>query len=1745
MRHAIIAVGVVGAFTVAQLPAQQPPAEQPAPAEQAVDPVSRQATEMEGQLGKYADSAPEAAEIMVKLAELYHQHGRVFGLVRAAQRFVAAHPTDPRHKDMMLRLIDGLEAASRNKDLAVACRQFLARYPQAGECAAVEVRLAATEDQLEDPIRAAEAYRLVWQRQPNANGRVAGVNAAAKFATSGNHEIIAKGAALSEEMLDKLPNGSFAEECGWRAFWEWRRIARWAESNAVGLKLLGRGLPADRERQWSIHRYMAENYWNQSQHANAADSLAKARAIRDDQYAHYQQIQQAYSAGVKGPQLEPLVNEYVQKYPQRPDRFERQALLGHAFLRDGDKPRALQIFASLLPHEAVGHSLASVYVQNNGNEPPQVAQSEQALVAAIAQNPKQAYYLRHVLAFEIYRDRVKDNAKAKQVLREMLSSSPSDDGHSWNAISWLLSVDEDENEFRQDVARIIAARRQHLHWTNFRSYLANWQQQAKRNKDLQARAEFVAQELAKADADPVTAAFLQVTHPYQKESVDAREKLLEPALFAQLNDELARHVLYGQAYYYRHYSPGEQRVKSAELFGQLAKKFPQEYDAAVWYLQSATDYSPPEVQKEAAANMLRFEPQSQDSDLWRRLMLAADRNADAALAQQSLAWILKCQQQHGRHPNYASYIGDVLVKLKLENEAVQYWTTYVAHDRNSHESRECASRLIARIPPEQEAQSLAYAQELFQHDTDFHGRYAQWIAAIHLKNNRLDQFEQVLRESKRRQNERPFRGWDIDPWTAQAWVDTARANQEQPVADKQRIYTAVRDLDIGFPSGAAALALLELEPPEAKKPIERLLAYQHATRIVGNTTTEWDRLMPYAQALVGNKNFAAAATLLTGMLSNIPQIDDGRRKTGRDMVAQAYGRMGSVGLTIDDNSPIAPLLQAVLYLRLGDESLALETYQANKELFAEHKTEVPLDLLLFVCNSQLAGGTEAGFEFVEDVLRSWLVKHSESQQVDPADKARVQLLLAKSFFTAQRYDIARIEYTTVINRYPDTAEALEAEFGIGETFMAQKVYDQAEQVFEKLAGSRNPDVIVRAEFLKGVLTYRRGDRDEARDIFRGVLEKVPSVELANQALFNLAEVYGDEERYIDQLNLLRTVGRLGRASKRWHRPGTALSIVVQDSDLGISRGHQRIPVKVRTEPGGDEETIYLVSGGAGKGLFRGDLETRLGEVSKNNNALELTGRDVVRCDYPQEFKAEFKHVPLSDVEIRIAADAKFEVSSSRIIDEEEESFSDRLEREAREAENADQRVSQGRPANQVKPGNLIYVRVQDPDRDLSEQPDKTVAKLTADSGDEVQIELTETGPHTGVFEATAKTGELPAGAQASDTAIEHNPLMAIDRDAKTFWLSEPDGQAPKTLTVDMKDLETVSRVRISTPELERNAPVRGTLLGSDDGQFWFHLAGNPAREAAEPVAEDYGRMKQRIFDGRHTNFSTWQQVVNLSKNSQPLEDKVVDELTYSVPADAEDAKRPRTAIWHGKLVQERAGAARIAVRGALTAVALDGNLELPLGPGNRHVDVWLERGTHDLTIFSAVNNASDGVEATWMRADHSITGVVLRPFRKSDFDLDQPAAKLQPEPNVAAAAAREIPLSLDTVKVEKTTEQFGVVDQNGTKTVGAWQNANDWVHWEFDVPAAGAYDVLLDYAHAGGGSKYSLEFGLALGQPVLTGTLANTGGWGNFRNDRIGTILVAASGRYKLAIRPVELVNGHLMVLKGVTLKAADGPRVI
>ena len=595
---------------------------------------------------------------------------------------------------------------------------------------------------------------------------------------------------------------------------------------------------------------------------------------------------------------------------------------------------------------------------------------------------------------------------------------------------------------------------------------------------------------------------------------------------------------------------------------------------------------------------------------------------------------------------------------------------------------------------------------------------------------------------------------------------------------------------------------------------------------------------------------------------------------------------------------------------------------------------------------------------------------------------------------------------------------------------------------------------------------------------------------------------------------------------------------MHDSDLGISRGHSRIPVIVSTQPGGDRELVYLSSSGAGKGLFRVDLNTQLGDPQQGDRTLQLTGKDIIKCDYPDEFKAEFKNVPLSDVEIHIAANAEFAVASSRIRTDDEQTFSEELQQE-NENELVDSRVSQIRPDNEIKPGNPVYLRIEDHDRDLSSDLDTILVRVSTDSGDEVQVTGTETGSHTGIFEASVETAELPAGALASDTAIDHSPLMAIDRDRKTAWRSQPDGQTPKLLTVDMKDLFDVSRVRISTPSLEKNNPLRGKLHGSYDGEFWFRLASYPVEPIVANLNDEIGSMTEYLYAGNYSGYTNWDQIRQLFQNTKPVQTGEVAELSYEPDtSDPDKAPGHAAAIWYGKIVQPIGGAVRLQVTGSTNAVVVDGLLELPVGRGNRTVDVWLTQGVHELTVFSTNANGAQPLAVRRAHSQLDTANITFTPFVARDFDLTQPAASVVA---VSGAGGTPIIVTADKARLQKKSENFAIVEVEGISRIQNWNDIEDFVSFEANISEAGIYQLVLDYGRTGEPVAGSIEFGPQL----LDLHLASTGGFTTFRQAPVGHLVVEAPGPHTITIRASEITSDAFIELRGLSLQRTHKPVVV
>ncbi|MDD9865062.1 MAG: tetratricopeptide repeat protein, partial [Verrucomicrobiales bacterium] len=608
-------------------------------------------------------------------------------------------------------------------------------------------------------------------------------------------------------------------------------------------------------------------------------------------------------------------------------------------------------------------------------------------------------------------------------------------------------------------------------------------------------------------------------------------------------------------------------------------------------------------------------------------------------------------------------------------------------------------------------------------------------------------------------DEQLFVSSSVSESLALAWVKEIRGDAELPTVTKQRLLAIIESVGAGLGSGIARLSLIESgESIETVSTLDSQRETWEAVMWAGNHQHHWDQFMPFAQRFAKNGQHGRASALLTAMLQKIPRADSKRKKIARDLVAKMFTITSEFELDLDEGNPLAPLLRIGMLMQIGDRPAAVSQYMKQRKLFDERVKELPVSILLFAATIENETSSEAGWARSEDMLRLWLVHNNESQQATPEDQAAVQLLLAKTYFESGRYDIARSEYTTVLNQFPDTEAATDARFGVAQCYVEQKVFDKAEEIFTELRDSKLPEVNLRSEFMMGVMAIRQGDFDVAREMFQSVLERMPENALANETLYHLAEVFGIEQRFLDQLNMLRTIGRLGQQSKRWHTPGNSLFIVVHDSDLGISRGNSQIPVSITSDPGGDSEKVMLSSGSAGKGLFTAEIATVLAEATVDDGVLQITGADAIHVDYPEDFKKEFKtQLPQIEV-IRIASDATFAAASRKIEAEKEETVTEQLSKEP-EMIDEDLRKSVQRNASQIRPGNLIYLRVEDYDRDQGGDMDKVEVNLVASNGDKVTGELTETNPHSGVFEGTVPTAEMPAGATANGAAIDHEPLL--------------------------------------------------------------------------------------------------------------------------------------------------------------------------------------------------------------------------------------------------------------------------------------------------------------------------------------------------------------------------------------------------
>ena len=282
---------------------------------------------------------------------------------------------------------------------------------------------------------------------------------------------------------------------------------------------------------------------------------------------------------------------------------------------------------------------------------------------------------------------------------------------------------------------------------------------------------------------------------------------------------------------------------------------------------------------------------------------------------------------------------NLLLDRNMTNEANEYVNRHIGVEPDNAEFRNAVHLRL------RDADDNAKAREFDKWrkaDNEQHGAFASDYAEILFAKKDWNNFTRILNEARSRQDQRPFRGFTFDAGKTNSWISSIRSDKEITEADKVRVLISLRDLDIYNYSIYAKLALLQIESQKPKAEIERLKALRSALLRADNGAHGWNTALGFAQAALSAGDHVGAATLLTAAQAYAGNVPASYKQNGRGLLAQAYSRIGGIGMTIDKDSPLAPLMEILLQLRLGDRERALEAYLSSENSL----TSIVLSFLL-------------------------------------------------------------------------------------------------------------------------------------------------------------------------------------------------------------------------------------------------------------------------------------------------------------------------------------------------------------------------------------------------------------------------------------------------------------------------------------------------------------------------------------------------------------------------------------------------------------------------------------------------------------------------------------------------------------------------------------------------------------------------------------------------------------------------------
>ena len=290
----------------------------------------------------------------------------------------------------------------------------------------------------------------------------------------------------------------------------------------VGNQVLAKNPPITKDQRFEILTKVAAHYWNEGQKANTIKGYQAALQIKKHEHTHRVLLDSYNQMKAKPQEMEASVNQYLQHYPDSDHRGHVLSILAHAYAREKNNAKAGQVAERAILEDPAVHNIAQNYVRWIASEEGKHGHVEQKLKEALGKAKKNKWALNYALAFDLYRDRVKDNNKARQAARDQIRNTPVDNHYANNTMNWLLdSHDKDaEDAFKQDAKLIFDAVKKYPENDHYRKWLKDKAAVLKRDKNRKQRGAHLAS-LAKDLANDATQRHWGVYGIRGKKGIDA------------------------------------------------------------------------------------------------------------------------------------------------------------------------------------------------------------------------------------------------------------------------------------------------------------------------------------------------------------------------------------------------------------------------------------------------------------------------------------------------------------------------------------------------------------------------------------------------------------------------------------------------------------------------------------------------------------------------------------------------------------------------------------------------------------------------------------------------------------------------------------------------------------------------------------------------------------------------------------------------------------------------------------------------------------------------------------------------------------------------------------------------------------------------------------------------------------------------------------------------------------------------